>query len=329
MNPIRLSPLEWHILVYLWKHGASLPEAIYDALALIDPARPHPSFFQTMTILDTLCYAGYLDYNDADETYWPVIPRAAADRWYYRWPRGLIWWVSGLFKLDWSSNRQHMFGFNGDLPGIPPGTSSAHSQACRVSLAHPKLLSKRYASAFRVHIYFSGARRKVVQEMEAGFGGQKPVEHTYTSRLKRGEAVQVKLYSPVIDFSDPVIKKLDGNLNLVSFLGKPKEGCYPGNHRAMLVICDPETGYEHWSVDFPVKIVDYAFGRVSRPLLANCMAAVLGLGSLAMYILTLLGQIDATLGLASGTTAVALAGALYARFASLYRSVNVGSGPSG
>ena len=220
-----------------------------------------------------------------------------------------------------------MLGFNEDLSGLPYSTSPSRSQAYRIRLAHPRLLSKRYTSSFKVYIYFSGARQKVAAQIKAEFGKQKSTEHDYPSQLRRGDVVDVKLFCPAIDFSDPVVKKLDRSSNLISFLGMPKQACHPGKHHVMLVICDHETGYERQSESFPIQIVDFAFDHVSRPLLANWSTAILSFGSLLMYILTLVGRIDTALGLTSGTTAAALAGAVYARFALLYKSVSIANRP--
>lgn len=194
----------------------------------------------------------------------------------------------------------------------------------RVSLAYPRLLSKRYTSSFLVHIYLPEVRGKVARKLENEFGKEKSVEHIYDSELTIGSVVKIRLYCPEIEFSDTVTKKLSSKLNAASFVGKPKDNCHPGLHQAMVSICDEETNVEYQSANFSIKVVDFAFDHVSRPFLSNVATVVLGIGSLSMFILTLLGQIDTTFGLTSGTTAGALATAVYFRFVSLYQRPIIG-----
>jgi hypothetical protein len=70
---------------------------------------------------------------------------------------------------------------------------------------------------------------------------------------------------------------------------------------------------------FTVQVVDFAFDHVSQPLLSRSMSVALGIGSLTMFVLTLLGQIDTTFGLTSGTVAGAIAGGIYLRFFTLFQ----------
>jgi hypothetical protein len=193
----------------------------------------------------------------------------------------------------------------------------------KISLAHPKFLSKRFESPFVIHLYLPEARKEIDERLKSDFHNQEPTEHLYDSELTIGRTVQIKLWSPEITFPNPIKKRLASVVNKVSFLGKPNDDCQPGTHWATLVISDAETGDEIHSINYSVQVVDYAFDHVSRPLLSKTMSFILGISSLTMYLLTLLEQIDTTFGFASGTTAGAVAAFVYVRFLSQYQQLAV------
>lgn len=197
----------------------------------------------------------------------------------------------------------------------------------KISLAHPKFLSKRFASPFVIHIYLPEARKEVDERLKTDLHEQESTEHLYDSDLTIDQIVQIKLQSPEITFPDPITKKLTSTINRVSFLGKPNDDCQPGIHWANLIISDAKTGHEIQSMNYSVQVVDFAFDHVSRPLLSNTMSFILGIGSLTTYVLTLLGQIDTTYGLASGTTAGVIATFIHIRFLTLYQRLSTNSNP--
>jgi hypothetical protein len=171
----------------------------------------------------------------------------------------------------------------------------------KVSIAHPKLLSKRFSSAFLVHLYLPEMRRKVLSSVKRQFADETPQEYFSDTGLEIGQEVIVKLFSLGLDFSEPVVKRLDGELNVINFIGKPKETCHPGIHQVILSVSDSKTNVQYESVSFNVNVKDYAFDHVSRPALSKITSIIVGSGSLVMFILTLLGEIDKTFGLTSGT----------------------------
>jgi hypothetical protein len=138
------------------------------------------------------------------------------------------------------------------------------------------------------------------------------------SEMSIGQTVKIRLFSPEIIFSDPVIKKLKGKVNTVKFLGRPNDGCHPGLQRVILSISDSKTGVELQSESFTVRITDFVFDHISRPLLSRTIAAMSFFGSVIMFILTVLNKIDTTFGFVSGTAGVFLAGVVYKRFLSLF-----------
>jgi hypothetical protein len=189
-----------------------------------------------------------------------------------------------------------------------------------LSIAHPRLLSKRYESKFIIHMYSDETHDQVKSDLDKLFWGEE-FEQTVTDvRLFLECVVEIELYSPDIEFSTPVMKKLDQPINRVVFTGKPKDNCHTQKkHSVLLSIRDEETGYELESMSFDVQIVDYAFDHVSRPLLSNIAAGFSGFGAVVLFVLTLLEQIDTTFGLASGVAASAVATAVYARYMYLFR----------
>ena len=192
-------------------------------------------------------------------------------------------------------------------------------QKLSISIAHPKLLSKRFASLFLTQIYLPEMRRRVSESIKRQFVNQEPVEYVSESELEMGQEIRLKLYSVEISFSDPVTKKLDSGLNVINFIAKPNDNCHPGTQLVLLSISDAKTHVEYESMSFFVQVRDYAFDHISRPLLSKAVSGAIGIGSLAMFTLTLLGKIDTTLGLTSGTVAGTFASGIYLRFFSLYQ----------
>lgn len=191
-----------------------------------------------------------------------------------------------------------------------------------ISLAHPKFLSKRFTAPFIVRLYPPNKRNEVLIELKHDLHEWGLTEKIYSSDLVSGLAVTVKLTSQKITFSDAVAKKLENTVNTISFTAKPDDDCHPGPHSILLSITDKETSFEYESIALKVHVKDFAFDHISRPFLSNITSIVLGLGSLTTFILTSLGQIDATFGVASGTVAGGLAAFIYNRFQMIYSRPN-------
>lgn len=155
------------------------------------------------------------------------------------------------------------------------------------------------------------------------FGAQKVAEHAWDVELSKELKIRIKLSSPVLLFSDPVIKQVENGLTIARFTAIPNDNCRPGVHYAILSITDAETQCEYESLSFAVQVADFAFDHVSRPLLSKAMSFVLGIGSLTMFILTGLEQVDKTLGLTAGTAAAVLTSTILVRFWSLFQQPKV------
>jgi hypothetical protein len=189
-----------------------------------------------------------------------------------------------------------------------------------LSVAHPRFLSKRYESKFIIHIYSDQTYDQVKRRLNELFVGEEFEQVAAEIHLLSGSVVEIELYSPDIEFSPPVLKKLDQLVNNVVFTGKPKDSCHiQKKHTVLLSIRNKETGYELESISFDIQIVDFVFDHISRPLLSNIAAGFSGLGAVMLFMLTLLEQIDTTFGLSSGLAASTIAAAIYARYTYLFR----------
>ena len=121
----------------------------------------------------------------------------------------------------------------------------------------------------------------------------------------------VSFSSPEIEFSEPVHKAISQSGAEVAFWARPKELAKPGTHSGVLTIRDSSSHTQYESVAFEAQIVDYAFDHISRPLLGNMMTFAVGAGSLLTFVLGLMGQIEKTFGLTSGTVGGAIAAFIF------------------
>ncbi|TVL98064.1 MAG: hypothetical protein CV087_21690 [Candidatus Brocadia sp. WS118] len=192
----------------------------------------------------------------------------------------------------------------------------------KISIGHPKLISKRYEAPFVVQLYFEELADDVKKKIEE-IVGENFAESIYNTELKFGQVVKIKLFSPDITFSEPIVKKLDSSLNTMIFLGKPLDTCQPCIHKIVISITDNKTGIEYQAETISVKVVDFAFDHVSRPLLSKVSTVILGASSFVMFILTLLAQIDKTLGYTSGTAAFVLGTVVFANFYKFYQRIHI------
>jgi hypothetical protein len=193
------------------------------------------------------------------------------------------------------------------------------SKKLETSVAYPKLLSKRFASSFLLQYYLPEQRPVATRNVRAAFDNPKISEYQQPSSVKLGQKVIVKFFSHAFDFSEPVTKTMDQEVNVLRFLGKPKDNCEPGSHKILISVADAATGKELESMTITAQVVDFAFDHISRPLLSRISATVLGIGSLVMFLLGLLEQIDKTAGLTSGAAAGFLAVLVYGNFYNLYQ----------
>jgi serine/threonine protein kinase len=226
----------------------------------------------------------------------------------------------------------------GSTNGMPPDGGNSFNKFeqqksnFKISIAYPRLLSKRFESSFLLHIYFPEKRSHVTKNIRAEFQEQKTneppqfqetSEYILSSSVKLQQKIKIKLFSPAFDFPESVTKLIDNPINKIIFLGMPKDNCVPGFHKVLISILDANTDQEFESFAISVRVVDFAFDHISRPMLSRVSAVVLGIGSFVMFILTSLEQIDKTVGLTSGTAAGVFALGIYAGFYNLYQRVRL------
>jgi hypothetical protein len=183
----------------------------------------------------------------------------------------------------------------------------------KLSVAYPKLLSKRFPSIFKIIIYPLRESKKLETLIKQEIENANITNYSGNTNLISGNFVVIELLSQDIEFTKAVTKRLSDGINDISFTGKPKDTAFVGEHRIKLSVTDKETNHEYVSLIFKVKIVDFAFDHVSRPFLSKLTSFILGLASVITYTLTLIGKIDGTFGLASGTIAALIATFVYGR----------------
>lgn len=192
----------------------------------------------------------------------------------------------------------------------------------QISFLHPRRLAKGLSSTITVQIYLPYKRDEVVsiieqlQELESS----ELIENKYSSVLIPGQTVIIKLSSSTISFSDEVLKELRGeDVNRITFSAKPDDECALGRQAAVLSIKNSETNEEYESIPCFFIIDDFAFDHVSKPILSYASSVVSGVGSLALFTLSFLQKLDATLGIPVGTVGAALAILLSVRPTFLYK----------
>jgi hypothetical protein len=188
----------------------------------------------------------------------------------------------------------------------------------RVSVAHPRKISKRQTSRILVNIYLPLARGKVKSFLITQFEEEKYVEHIMHTRIPKEMVVEAKLFCPGITFSDPVRTKLNDDKATMAFIARPDDSVQHGKNHVKISISDGYSGEEYFSGTFSIMVADFAFDHVPQPVFSKISALILGIGSLLMFTLTFMKGVDAAFGLTSGATAAALATTIYGRFLWLF-----------
>jgi hypothetical protein len=185
-----------------------------------------------------------------------------------------------------------------------------------ISISHPPLLSKGYSSPFVVLIYPDSKRgdaETVLTQINRQFQKAGLKETIHKSDLVAGLTVIVKLSSSDIEFSDEIAKQLNDKVARMSYYAKPKDSCHQGLQTVILSVTDKDKGTQYESIVFEIKIMDYAFDHMPRPIVNAITSGVLALSSVATFIFTHFGQIEKTFGIASGSVTAAVAGVIITR----------------
>jgi serine/threonine protein kinase len=201
------------------------------------------------------------------------------------------------------------------------GTKS--TSKLETSISYPMLLSKRFASPFLLQYYFPQQRTDAQGNIAAEFEAQEVNEYRQPSLVNPRQKVRAKMFSHAFDFSEPITRALDQDINVFKFLGTPKDSCVQGFHKILISISDEVSGQEIESITITAQVVDFAFDHISRPLLSRISASILSVGSFVMFLMGLLEQIDTTLGITGGTAAGVLAVFVYGNFYNLYQRIRL------
>lgn len=187
------------------------------------------------------------------------------------------------------------------------------------SLAHPKVLSKRFVSSFLVYIHpknFSPLVERKINHELAQIKKERGQYQTsrHATNVELDTKVTVSIHCPGLEFSAPVTVIVSESPSQVVFVVKPQDTCEVGKHLAKLAIVEHGTDVELFELVFEIRVVDFVIDHISRPLVLKGVAFLSGLGGLVMYLLTFFGKVDSTFGLTSGTAIGAFGLAVYWQF---------------
>jgi hypothetical protein len=205
---------------------------------------------------------------------------------------------------------------------------SAELSRFLVYLSYPRCLSAGHSSPFVVQVYPSRRRRFAAAEAAKRFDG---IDYT----RKEGQlestsmTVQVKLSSPVMVFSPPVVRTISVHGSDIDFTGEPIDSVSPGKHTGLLSISDEKGEVQFMTLAFNMTIFDYAFDHMSRPIVGRATGVVLGLISLSFFVLGLLTQTARITETVSGAFGTLLAGFIFARINSQYRTTAISAKAAG
>jgi serine/threonine protein kinase len=201
----------------------------------------------------------------------------------------------------------------------PPLQVEEGSDPFSIMVAHPNKLSKGRESKILIILHLEGARveaREIVSRDLGEPGGRPDDYDTEKDRtaIRPGEQVQVEIFCPEIEFSGAVALSLDERLNVARFLAKPKDDCHASSHQIKVLVKTLGTGVERYSSYAQLTVIDYLFDHVSRPLVNHCISAIVTIGSIGTFCLTLLGRIDHAFGLTAGTAGLVIGTSIYGKF---------------
>jgi hypothetical protein len=120
--------------------------------------------------------------------------------------------------------------------------------------------------------------------------------------------VVIEMHSPRMKvYPSSVTGRLSSQIASTEFIIQPNDDCEYGFQHILITVSDEKTKQQYLSESFPVKVMDFAFDHVSRPLLARVSSIALGISSVAAFILTLLEQVDTAFGWSAGVAAAIVA----------------------
>jgi hypothetical protein len=206
-------------------------------------------------------------------------------------------------------------------PMEPPANANQtaeHDDPFRIVIAHPRSLSKGANSTVLVILHLPSEVKNVRNIIQRDFGEESGRErqHKITrdkTDLTYNTRVFIELYSQDIEFSGRVALELSKPINRAMFLAKPRDGCRVGKNQTKVIVRDIDGEIERYSGIIQMKITDYVFDHVSRPMLSHCISASLTVGSFITFVLTTLGKLDHVLGITTGATALLMGSTLFGK----------------
>lgn len=185
-------------------------------------------------------------------------------------------------------------------------------------LSYPKLVGAGFTGPFLVQIFPPRQHHAAAARARNIFGDASPEQVPADIRLRPGTIVQISLSSPAMRFSGPVRKPIPAAGCDTSFTGKPSAAALPGAHSALLTISDESGSNELLSVPFQIRIVDYAFDHVSRPMIGRVAAGLAGVASAAVLILALITKTDLVLKAGAGAMGLAMSAFVFTSISNRY-----------
>lgn len=192
------------------------------------------------------------------------------------------------------------------------------------SVAHPREMAKGKDSPILVNLYLRDDREHIEsrigrEDWHADFL-ESPTQRmpgiTYGSYLEIGIISNVLILSPLAQKVSVAPEP-----TTLTFMVYPRDTARSGRHRAMVTINDSGTQTTIDAHTFTFWVTDYAFGKVSWPFLHGLFSIVSTMGAIAIWSLTLLGEIDQTLGWVSGSAAAAAGAVVWGRMNYFYRAL--------
>jgi len=186
----------------------------------------------------------------------------------------------------------------------------------RIAIGHPHSLPKGISSRILVILHHPNAFKKTKRILDLDFKSTSKRTAGYKlckdqTDLQEQTRVQIELVSQAIDFSSPVTLELSGSTCCARFVARPREDSLVLNQTIKVLIRETESGGERYSGFIQMKITDYVFDHISRPVFSRCMSAILAVGSLITFFLTNWGKLSHAFGLTTSATAFVLGSGLF------------------
>lgn len=205
---------------------------------------------------------------------------------------------------------ENVVAFIGGIFGRQEGVK----ENMQASISYPRLLSKgRPGKKFVFHMYPQSCSDEARKQIQNIIDTNMEEKHS-DARVNIGSTVIVRLCCPAVQFTPlEATIRIENGLNRLIFIGKVTDDACNGDHEAILSITLKDTLITVHSAAFNIRIVDYLFDHVSRPLASGISSALSGCAAITSFALVSIEQIDKVSGYGAGST-LALLAVLFFRF---------------